>query len=193
MHYRGTPFSPNELFNGHQIWCRIDTILPSPAHLSQAKQSSQARPRAEPVTKLTSQFSDGSACYALYCGPHRNKDSGWVFAGVTNILGPLLVSVHVLLKGPTWRSHVDQLQPHCGMEEDDDPGEMIPMPCSSGTEAASLKDDDPEDMVLVPNIPSTEASSPVKPEFQLKHLNDEFEYGRHNPRHSERLMSETKI
>ena len=46
MQYRKTPldsgFSPSELLNGRQIRSKLDTIMPSPAHTEQGKQSREA-------------------------------------------------------------------------------------------------------------------------------------------------------
>eukprot|EP00106_Octopus_bimaculoides_P000740 XP_014768182.1 PREDICTED: uncharacterized protein K02A2.6-like [Octopus bimaculoides] len=46
MQYRRTPtscgFSPSELLNHRQIRTRIDSLLPSPAHIAQGKQSKEA-------------------------------------------------------------------------------------------------------------------------------------------------------
>ena len=46
MQYRRTPlaedYSPSELLNGRQIRARIDTLVPSPAHMAQGRQAREA-------------------------------------------------------------------------------------------------------------------------------------------------------
>ena len=45
IQYRRTPtsngFSPSEMLNGRQIRTKIDTLLPSPAHIAQGKQAKE--------------------------------------------------------------------------------------------------------------------------------------------------------
>ncbi|ELU05553.1 hypothetical protein CAPTEDRAFT_214795 [Capitella teleta] len=85
MHYCRIPlnysYSPSEALNGRQIRCRIDTLLPSPAHLAQKKQQ---------VAKLTTKryYTVGTACYALYCGPRRTQEPRCVPAVITKVYGP---------------------------------------------------------------------------------------------------------
>ena len=59
MQYRRTPlesgYSPSELLNGRQLRCKIDTLLPSPAHVAQSRQTTAAAKsqQAETSTKVT--------------------------------------------------------------------------------------------------------------------------------------------
>ena len=78
MQYRRTPlasgYSPSEILNGRQIRCKIDILLPSPAHIAQAKQAiatSKSPPTTfhSQVARVTYTFKVGDPCYALYCGP----------------------------------------------------------------------------------------------------------------------------
>ena len=81
MQYRRTPlasgYSPSEILNGRQIRCKIDVLLPSPAHIAQAKQAT-ATSKSPPTTshsqvsRVAHTFKVGDPCYALYCGPRRN-------------------------------------------------------------------------------------------------------------------------
>ncbi|KAL5489033.1 hypothetical protein EMCRGX_G018077 [Ephydatia muelleri] len=134
MQFRRTPlssgYSPSELLNGRQIRSKIDTLLPSPAHIAQGKQAREAiksqlqeDDSAPSVNKLTYSFPGGAPCYALYYGPIRDKDPRWVPAIVIKVFGPRSVNVRVFPKGLIWRRHIEQLQPRYGAQEDVDPGE----------------------------------------------------------------------
>ena len=87
MQYRRTPtscgFSPSEQLNSRQARTRIDSLLPSPAHIAQGKQSkgaskSQMTPDSGGVAKVTRQYKAGDPVYALYHGPRRDKHPRWV-------------------------------------------------------------------------------------------------------------------
>ena len=130
MQYQRTPlaegYSPSEILNGRQIRSKIDILLPSPAHIAQGKQAksatkSQLSERHQQVEKVTQTFKIGSPCYALYCGPRREKEPRWVPAVVTKVFGSRSFNVHVFPKGVTWRRHLEQLRPRHGNQEDDDP------------------------------------------------------------------------
>nr|KAG5694982.1 hypothetical protein BaRGS_024165 [Batillaria attramentaria] len=91
MQYRRMPtscgFSPSELLMSRQIRTRIDTLLTSPAHIAQGKQSKEASktqvtPDPGGVAKVTRQYKAGDPVYALYCGPHHAKQPRWVPAVV---------------------------------------------------------------------------------------------------------------
>nr|KAG5692412.1 hypothetical protein BaRGS_032465 [Batillaria attramentaria] len=91
MQYRRMPtscgFSPSELLMSRQIRTRIDTLLPSPAHIAQGKQSKEASktqvtPDSGGVAKVTRQYKAGDPVYALYYGPHHAKQPRWVPAVV---------------------------------------------------------------------------------------------------------------
>ena len=101
MQYRRTPlaegYSPSELLNGRQIRTRIDALLPSPAHMAQSRQAkaaaqSQAKESSELVAPI---YTVGTPCYALYCGPRREKDPRWVPAVVTKVFGSRSMNVSV--------------------------------------------------------------------------------------------------
>ena len=79
MHYRRTPlatgFSPSQLLNGRQIRCKIDTLLPSPAHIAQGNQLKVNNHTSNQVARTNKyKYEIGSPCYAQYFGP-RGKPS----------------------------------------------------------------------------------------------------------------------
>ena len=123
-------YSPSELLNERQIRSKIDTLLPSPAHIAQGKQAREATKSqlqednsAPSVNKLTYSFQVGAPCYALYYGPRHDKDLRWVPATITKVFGPRSVNVRVFPKGLIWRHHIEQLRPRYSAQEDIDPGE----------------------------------------------------------------------
>ena len=130
IQYRRTPrsegYSPSELLNGRQIRTKIDVLLPSPAHVSQGKQAREATKsqEQEAPNRVALIYSVGTPCYALYCGPRREKDPRWVPAVVTKVYGSRSVSVRVFPRGGTWRRHIEQLRPRYGAQEDADPGDV---------------------------------------------------------------------
>ena len=79
MQYRRTPFLcgyfPSELLNGHQIRMAIDVLILSPAHQAWEHQSKQATKAVQRLAGwLDPQYQVSTPCYALYCGPHQDKD-----------------------------------------------------------------------------------------------------------------------
>ncbi|KAL5477849.1 hypothetical protein EMCRGX_G024698 [Ephydatia muelleri] len=179
MQYRRTPladgYSPSELLNGRQIRAKIDTLLPSPAHMAQARQAreatkAQAQENPERVTPI---YNIGTPCYALYCGPRQEKDPKWVPAVVTKVFGSRSVNVRVIPRGGTWRRHIEQLRPRYGVEEDADPGKV---PTQEGQE------------MLMTNAPSIPEPPSVKP--RAVRTNPRWptgsEYGPGHPRRSTR-------
>lgn len=189
LHYRRTPLdsghSPSELLNGRQIRCKLDAILPSPAHAAQGKQArgavkSQRREHSQPVSKLVHTYTVGEPCYALYCGPKRNRQARWVPAVVTKIFGTRSVNVRVSPRGPTWRRHIEQLRPRYGVEEDADPGDAPTLPTHHKNNKQKQEEDDAPRHVKRPNP-------------RLPMMTDD-QYGPDNPRRSERLrQKEIKI
>ena len=131
MQYRRTPnisgFSPSELLNSRQLRTRLDTLLPSPAHVFQSKQSAKV--------KKVHRFQPGDTVYAEYFGPRHDKDPRWVPAVIKKTLGPRTFTVKVVPRGPTWRRHLEQLQPRVDSDEDRDPGDL---PVSASAEPLSL-------------------------------------------------------
>jgi len=131
--YRCTPlstgYSPSELLNGRQIRIKIDTLLPSPAHTAQGKQAkeatmSQQSERQLPVTQVAVTYKVSDPCYALYFGPRRDRDPRWVPAIVVKRFGTRSVNVCVVLRGPVWRRHVDQLQRRYVSPDDTESGDI---------------------------------------------------------------------
>ena len=134
MQYRRTPtscgFSRSELLNSRQLRTRIDLLLPSPAHIAQDKQSkeaskSQMTPYSGGVSKITRQYKAGDPVYALYHGPRRDKHPRWVPAIVKKSLGTHCFNVKVVLHGPVWRRHWEQLQPRYVTDEDNESGDVV--------------------------------------------------------------------
>ena len=138
MQYRRTPlssgYSPSELLNGRQIRAKIDTLLPSPAHKAQGIQAREATKSQQKVAKLENIYSTGTPCYALYCGPRRDKDPRWVPAIVTKVFGTRSVNVRVCPRGPTWRRHIEQLRPRYSQDKDDAPDPSSGLPEESPKE-----------------------------------------------------------
>ena len=217
LQYRRTPldsdYSPSELLNGRQIRCKLDTLLPSPAHVAQGKQARRAAKEQRMdhnhlVSKVVHLYTVGAPCYALYCGPKRNKQPRWVPAVVTKVFGTRTVNVRVVPRGPTWRRHIDQLRPRYGVNEDTDPGEdSRPTPMdtqvASGSPASTDQSNHPQDAegtnttdnTPTPNpLESTDGPSstnkPGRPKRQLPQLPlPDAEYGPHNLRRSKRLQA----
>ena len=126
MQYRRTPnstgYSPSELLNSRQIRTKIDTLLPIPAYIAQGKQSKEAS-KSQAVAHVVTNYKPGDTVYALYFGPRRDKAPRWVPAVVVKRKGTRTVNVRVWPRGPTWRRHVDQLQPRFATPEDLEPGD----------------------------------------------------------------------
>ena len=134
MQYRRTPTScgssPSELLMSRQIRTRIDTLLPSPAHIAQGKQTKEASrsetsPDSAGIRKMTRRYKAGDPVYALYYGPRRDGHSRWVPAVIKKALGTRCFNVKVVPHGPVWRRHWEQLQPRYATEEDNEPGEAM--------------------------------------------------------------------
>ena len=203
MQYRRTPltsgYSPSEILNGRQIRCKIDVLIPSPAHIAQAKQAtvtSKSPPSTSnsQVARVAHTFKVGDPCYALYCGPRRNKDPRWVPAVVTKVFGPRSVNVRVFPHGATWRRHVEQLQYRYGSLEDSDPGELPALVTSSQVSVEPLLSNDPP--FAETEMPET--AEPLDQRNQVPQLAKQKktqhnprlptgnEYGPNNPRRSTR-------
>lgn len=114
-----TGYSPSELLNGRQIRTRIDTLLPTHAHMTQKKQTSPAPATSTKVSKSTG-YQVGTPCYARYYGPRRDNEAKWIPATVTKIQGTRHFKVKVFPNGPVWRRHVEQLRPRQNSQENDD-------------------------------------------------------------------------
>eukprot|EP00731_Ephydatia_muelleri_P012616 Em0006g1510a len=211
MQYRRTPlvvgYSPSEFLNGRQIRSKIDILLPSPAHIVQGRQAREAtKSQAEEISDQQAVhhiFKVGMPCYALYCGPRRDKDPRWVPAVVTKVFGTRSVNVRVLPKGSTWRRHIEQLRPRYGVHEDADPGEP---PSSFHTRETTTATDQPsgvrhdtahsgvrhdtahleEGTKVATHIPPLPQAIP-KRSTRNPRLPTGTEYGPGNPRRSARL------
>ena len=134
MQYRRTPtssgFSPSELLMSRQIRTKIDTLIPSPPHIMQGKQSQETSKKIETkapetVSKVTRKYEVGDHVYALYYGPRRDNHPRWVPAIVRKALGTRCFNVQVVPHGPVWRRHWEQLQPRYSSAEDSEPGDSI--------------------------------------------------------------------
>ena len=173
MQYRRTPlasgFSPSELLNGRQMRTKVDTLLPSPAYIAQGKQTTETT-KSQTVAKLKHGYSVGTPCYALYCGPRRDKEPRWVPATVTKVHGARSVNVRVFPRGPTWRRHLDQLRPRYGTEHDDEPAPEV----EASSESNTVSNDE------LDNQPKPTRRNPRQP--------DGSEYGAHHPRRSKRTV-----
>ena len=179
MQYRRMPtscgYSPSELLNSRQIRTRIDSLLPSPAHIAQGKQSkeaskSQMTPSPGAVAKVTRQYKAGDPVYALYHGPRRDRQPRWVPAIIKKALGTRCFNVKVVPHGPVWRRHWEQLQPRYATEEDNEPGDAVDI-------VPETIVDHP--MEVLDSVPKTQG--PTKP--KTVHIP---EYGPHNLRRSKR-------
>ena len=185
MQFRRTPnstgYSPSELLNSRQIRTQIDTLLPSPAHRAQRQQSRSAAKSqdAEKVAKVVRLFQVGDPVYALYYGPRRDKEGRWVPAVVTKRKGTRTFNVRVLPRGPTWRRHLEQLQPRYVSAEDTEPADTPAMPLSAPSTAPTTETPSLPSIGPVPTD-TTQTTSEVSPPLALP------EYGSHNLRRSTR-------
>ena len=180
MQYRRMPLntgiSPSQLLNGRQIRTKIDSLLPSPAHIAQERQSTDAtksqQKEQSTVQHVRTRYSVGTPCYALYCGPRHTNSPRWVPATVTKVHGTRSFTVKVHPRGPLWKRHWEQLRPRYGISEDADPGFNYgdrPTPTIDNSIPAPQKDES------TTQPPSDETNQQTVPE-----------YGRHNPRRSGR-------
>ena len=169
-------FSPSQLLNGRQIRTKIDSLLPSPAHIAQERQATDATKSRQKehstVQHVRTRYRVGTPCYALYCGPRHTNSPRWVPATVTKVHGTRSFTVKVHPRGPLWKRHWEQLRPRYGISEDADPGFNYgdrPTPTIENSTPAPQKDDS------TTQPPSDETNQQTVPE-----------YGRHNPRRSGR-------
>jgi len=164
MMYRRTPLamgqSPSELLNGRQIRTKIDTLLPSPAHVTQGRQ-------VQPISKVGPVYKVGQPVYALYYGPRQDKDPRWVPAIVTKVFGSRSYNVKVTPKGPTWRRHVGQLRLRHVSPEDTEPGEDFDAPAvvvqlpTNGTQDRTITNE--HNKRRNPRLPTSAEYGPDKP------------------------------
>ena len=182
---RSEGYSPSELLNGHQIWTKIDVLLPYPAHAAQGKQAREATKSQaqEAPNRVASIYSVGTPCYALYCGPRLEKDPRWVPAVVTKVFGSRSVSVRVFPRGATWMRHIEQLCPRYGAQEDADPGEAQ----VSSTELVPPLEEDIADVSEF-SVPTVEVTRDNAKPMRMYTGSD---YSRDNPRRSARQHHRT--
>ena len=186
LQYRRTPlasgYSQSEKLNGRQIRSKIDAVLPSPIHIEQGRQSVLAKssPRTT-CAKVRVHLKVGTPCYAQYHGPRRNREPRWVPATITKVLGSRTVNVRVWPRGPTWRRHLDQLQPRYGAQHD---AEVEDLPTPAENAAMS-----PEHQRLdCHGGPSPQMRPPLDiPQPQRRKTSPPQKYDRSNPRRSKRL------
>ena len=117
----------NCMFNGQQIQCNLDALLPLPAHAAQGKQArkdpkTQQMQHSHLVSNLGHLYAVGVPCHALYCSPKHDKKQGCVHARWS-------INVHVVPRELTWYLHIDQLCPCYGVEEDAHLGRYTNVTC----------------------------------------------------------------
>ena len=149
--------------------------MPSPAHVAQSKQSKVSKLQARSRKCKSPNFEVGDPCYALYYGPRRNKDARWVPAVVTKVFGTRSVQVKVYPQGPSWRRHIDQLQPRHVTAEDLEPADI---PINAPQENRCSFGDRP---------------TVVPPRRRNPRLPSDNVYGPHNPRRSKRLLEKKSM
>ena len=195
MQYRRTPLdsglSPSELLNGRQIRTKLDALVPSPAHTAQGKQARKAvkdQGKEQNITVKTTTYTYrvGAPCYALYCGPKRNKSPRWIPAVVIKVFGTRSVNVRVLPRGPTWRRHIDQLRPRFGADQDNDPGDD-----PAETKRAQF-DQQPKDAPRIQAQQAQEQPARLPQRRRNWRKPNEDQYGAHHPRRSERLQNKRR-
>ncbi|XP_014663413.1 PREDICTED: uncharacterized protein K02A2.6-like [Priapulus caudatus] len=191
IQYRRTPtscgYSPSELLNGRQIRTKIDTLLPSPAHVAQGKQAKQAtKSQRQEVAKLSHSYAVGDPVYAQYYGPRRDREPRWVPAIIKKRLGSRSVNVRVIPRGPTWRRHVEQLRPRYTSDEDYEPGEK-PRPRTQ-----NIAPDSPTDAPVDPAFQETPIQQPVPRGKKLRIPAEEPSHGPENLRRSKRASKPPK-
>eukprot|EP00795_Rhopilema_esculentum_P007931 gene7931-biopygen9137 len=153
--------------------------LPTPvAHTAQGKQAREATKsqQKEIISKVVTSYKVEDPVYALYFGPRRDKEGRWVPAVIIKRKGSRSFNVRVQPKGPTWRRHLEKLQPRYASVEDDDPG----VPPSPSTERATPPLISAATSVELPG--SATERRPATPE-----------YGPHNPRRSKLAPKPKKI
>eukprot|EP00795_Rhopilema_esculentum_P005001 gene5001-biopygen83 len=193
MQYRRTPlacgYSPSELLNGRQIRSPIDILIPSPAHQAQGRQNKQTVKAAQKLAgRFNPQYKVGTPCYALYCGPRRDKDPRWVPAVITKVQGARTVSVRVYPKGPIWRRHVEQLRPRYFSVEDAEPGDTPSIAVPAGiSEMATHKETNVE---KGQKLRIADPGPYVKPKRPNPRMPTGTEYSRDKPRRSRRLKKQ---
>ena len=149
---------------------------------SQIATKDQLREHTRAVSSVTYTYSVGSPCYAVYCGPKRNRVPRWVPAVVSKVFGTRSVNVRVVPCGPTWRRHLDQLRPRYRSEEDLEPGELPSQ--SVATEPLDRPSMEVKESTGTSETPKAVQES--RPKRRNPRLPNDDQYGRHNLRRSRR-------
>lgn len=181
IQYRRTPtingYSPSEMLNGRQIRTKIDSLLPSPVHLSQGLQSKFATKEQcdeARISKVIYSYHKGDTCYALHYGPKSDRSPRWVPAIVIRHRGTRCYDVRVVPRGPTWRRHLEQLKPRYSSSEDNEPPEE-PLVNQQKENAvvinSEVQTDEPEvqvdDFEVVVNEPERRLERNNSPDYRL--------------------------
>ena len=186
MQYRRTPtscgVSPSELLNSRQLWTRIDSLLPSPAHTAQGKQSkeaskSQMTPDSGGVAKVTRQYKAGDPVYTLYHGPRRDKNPRCVPCDRQEVIGYSLLQRQGRSSWPSLETTLEQLQPRYVTDEDNKPGDVV-------DNVSELSADHP--MEIPGTVPQTQRHSMPKTVPPVP------DYGPDNPRRPKRTPKRPK-
>ena len=105
MQYRRTPlasgYSPSELLNGRQSGRRSIHYCHLP-HIPHKDSRHDKQRKSQTVSNVVKQYTVGTPCYALYCGPRRDKDPRWVPATVTKVHDSRSVNVRVHPREAIW-------------------------------------------------------------------------------------------
>ena len=111
MLYRRTPlpcgYSPSELLMGRQIRAKIDTFMPSPAHILQRRQRVKQQETHKPETM---EFKIGTPCYARKYSQNTEEEK-WVPEVFVKVYGSRSFNVKIISNGKVWRRHLEQLRP----------------------------------------------------------------------------------
>ena len=110
------------MLNNRQIRTLVDTLVPSPAQVSQRRQ--QQDQAAKTTKKKQPSFPVGTPCYALCYRPPGSTTRALGSSSRHPSWCPQL-AVRVEPRGPVWRRHADQLRPRHVSDEDAEPGDEL--------------------------------------------------------------------
>ena len=106
MLYRRTPlpckYSPSELLMGHQIRAKIDTFMPSQAHILQKRQRVKQQETHKPETM---ELKTGTPCYARKYSQNTEEEK-WVPGVIVKFFGSRSFNVKVISNDKVWRRHL---------------------------------------------------------------------------------------
>ena len=108
-----TLWLPEEAFEASLQACSTEASVPPRKTLQEFLLQNRRTPNSSGslLPSSTSTYKVGDPVYALNFGPNRNKDGRWVAAVITKRKGTRTFNVRVYPRGPTWRRHIEQLQP----------------------------------------------------------------------------------